>query len=128
MDEKHKKNRWLRSIGKYWILSSELAPNILLVGAFLGMFICFAIGQKNAGLTVFVVLISTSFIATAIQYHLFYHFIRCPRCGYNPTRYKNGKNIPTKTVYKRLQDLEYCPACPPISASDDGRTRRSTDP
>ena len=102
---------WLRSIRRYWILPAEMVSTVLL---FIGLFIAVALplfGARQIVPQTLGAFLIASFATHFIQYFLFYRAIRCPICVYNPTRYKNGKNIPTKTAWKRLEVMESCPAC-----------------
>ena len=42
---------------------------------------------------------------------LLFNAIRCPECGFNPTRFKNGRKKPMNRVYRELAPLVVCPAC-----------------
>src|SRR5688572_32971080 len=92
--------RWLRSTGRYWILPLEKAATICLVAILpLGVIASLLGGRMTIG-HVALVLVPTSLVLTIAQHLAFYHLIRCPVCGHNPTRYKNGKNMPTKTAWR----------------------------
>jgi hypothetical protein len=41
----------------------------------------------------------------------FFSLIRCPVCGYNPTRTMKGKKLVYKTAWSRLAKYEHCPKC-----------------
>jgi hypothetical protein len=103
--------RWLRSIHRYWILPAERVSTALLFAALLSAVVLSLFGARQMAALTLGALLAASFIAAMIQHFLFYRAIRCPNCGHNPTHYKNGKNIPTKTAWKRLQGMESCPVC-----------------
>ncbi|CAN5457722.1 hypothetical protein BH09VER1_BH09VER1_55470 [soil metagenome] len=42
---------------------------------------------------------------------VFYYTIRCPACGYNPTRKKDGKWASTRYLEGVFKKMELCPAC-----------------
>jgi len=46
-----------------------------------------------------------------ITHWMFYNMSYCPKCGYKPTKFKNGKNKPINRVYKEFSDLSACPNC-----------------
>jgi hypothetical protein len=103
--------QWLRKIHRYWILPIEGVARILLIlGVLLALLAGWIFNGSMMG-TVFGVFLGLGFAATLIQYFLFYGMIRCPKCGHNPTKYKNGKNKPRNTACKHLHGLERCPAC-----------------
>ena len=51
------------------------------------------------------------FVVTLAHHFAFFTFIRCPHCGLNPTRTKQGKKMNVKTVWRRLERYESCPRC-----------------
>ena len=103
--------RWLRSIHRYWILPLELISTLLLVAAVMSAICLPLLGLDRLVLAVVGVLLAASITLLTVYHFLFYRAIRCSDCGYNPTRYKNGKNLPKNTAWKRLSGLERCPAC-----------------
>jgi hypothetical protein len=103
--------RWLRSIHRYWILQAETVSILLFIAAFtLAPVLSFLDVEHLVGWT-FGGLLLASFLAALTQHFLFYRAIRCPICGFNPTRHKNGKNLPRKTAWKRLASMDNCPSC-----------------
>jgi len=104
---------WSKSIGRYWILKLEIVPTIFLVLAIAAATVWAFAPQPAGGIGSYVAgaSVATSFLVAMIQHFLFYRAIRCPRCGHNPNRYKNGKNLPTKTAWKNLASMTECPAC-----------------
>ena len=103
--------QWLRSIHRYWILPAEMVATVLLIAALLAAVFLSLLGARQLVASTFGGLLVASFAAAMIQHFLFYRLIRCPTCGHNPTRYKNGKNIPTATAWKHLRDMQSCPLC-----------------
>jgi hypothetical protein len=66
--------------------------------------------RRWAGATT-VLTFGVAFVVALVQRGLFYRAIRCPRCGHNPNRFKNGKNVPVKAAWTRLAPLTVCPQC-----------------
>jgi rubredoxin len=57
------------------------------------------------------VFLVVSLVLALLQHYAFYNLIRCPMCSYNPTKFKNGKNMPVKTAWSKLRAYEVCPNC-----------------
>jgi len=106
-----KNYRWLRGIHRYWILQAEIVWLLLFIAAFaLAPTLALFDAEHLVGWT-FGGLLVASFLAAVIQHFFFYRAIRCPKCGYNPTRHKDGTNLPRKTALKRLAEMDSCPSC-----------------
>jgi hypothetical protein len=104
---------WLRTHRRLWIVRAELASTTLLIVAFIaGVLAGVGPGElrRTASIITGVALLS-SLAAALAQHAAFYRAIRCPYCGHNPTKYKNGKNLPTSSAQKLLSTLHECPNC-----------------
>jgi len=104
---------WVRSIRRYWILPLELVPVAFLVfAAFAGVVRVFAPESLGVGASYAAGgALALGLVVAFAQHFLFYSAIRCPKCGHNPTKYQNGKNLPTKTAWKKLSGMTACTAC-----------------
>ena len=111
---------WLRRIKRAWIFRTEGVGRGILVLAFLSGTVGYWMG---APLKWTLLLLGVSFTIDMAHYWLVFNAIRCPRCAFNPTRFKNGKNIPMNTVYRKVGALVECPAC-----SDGGAGALPTHP
>ena len=103
--------QWLRRIHRYWILPAEMVSTALFIAALSSVVLLSLIGARQIVPSILCALLPASFIAGMLHHFVFYRAIRCPDCGHNPTRYKNGRNMPVKTAWKRLRDMESCPIC-----------------
>ncbi len=45
------------------------------------------------------------------SYFLFYHTIKCPECGHNPTRRKDGKVASPRYLEGKFKKMTECPEC-----------------
>jgi hypothetical protein len=66
-------------------------------------------------------LLAASLVVTLLHHVAFFALIRCPRCGYNPTRTLAGKKMSIKTVVRRLEKFERCPRCEGTVPDDNQR-------
>jgi hypothetical protein len=105
---------WLENTGQGWKVTFEVWVGLfgfasVLLGLASLLFSAFA-GPKvlwPAG-----VLWGIYGLLRATQYVIVYHCIRCPRCGFNPTRRAaDGRVMHEKTMYARLAKLQSCPQC-----------------
>lgn len=104
--------RWLRRIGRLWILKAEMAVPALMGSTLLATVVLTAVGRPGWIAPAAAVLLGASFCSAIAQHLLFFHAIRCPACGYNPTRSKKEhKKMSVKLVWARLRPLEECPEC-----------------
>jgi hypothetical protein len=109
---------WVRSIGRYWLLPAELLGTLLLVVAAVLMIL----GRTSLGSGTWKVgawLLAASLALTLLHHVAFFSLIRCPACGYNPTRTLAGKKMSVKTVHARLARYEQCPRCAGTPPADD---------
>jgi hypothetical protein len=110
----HEAFPWLARTGQLWKLQAEVWAGLLgFAGALLAVLFlsaAFVLGPAilwAAG--VIWALYGFAHFGTA---WLKYHRIRCPRCGYNPTRETDGGGrLPNDVVHERLATLEVCPVC-----------------
>jgi hypothetical protein len=99
---------WVKGLRRFWLLRLEL----LGIGLMILAFIALIVGRSGHELwTVGVCLLVASFVVTMLQHFLVYTLIRCPACGYNPTRTLAGKKMSIKSVTTRLARYERCPRC-----------------
>jgi hypothetical protein len=103
---------WLRGIHRYWILPLEIASTVLLIAIPVSAFVFWLAGLGDHSATA-AALLAASFGIALVHHLAFYHLIRCPKCGHNPTKYKNGKKIPRNAAWKRLSNYDACPKCGP---------------
>ena len=112
---------WVRRIHRNWIFQLEA------IGSFYGFSLIPLSILAVVGLVVsayFVkppVLVVFVFIGTAWALYFAvdtlvgiftYNLIRCPKCGFNPTRRKaDGRSVNPDIMCRRLEKLEECPAC-----------------
>jgi len=89
----------------------ELVGRLLFVAAFVVPGIIYLLGFRGWLWIVGVSLVALSFVLEMSHYFALYYIVRCPRCGHNPTRCKNGKHVGTNTVWKRLRTMAACPQC-----------------
>jgi hypothetical protein len=104
--------RWLRRIGRLWILKAEMVPMLLLASMLISAVLLLLIGLSGWVAPAAAMFVCGSFGAAIVQHFLFFHAIRCPECGYNPTRSKReNKKMSVKPVWSRLRPLENCSEC-----------------
>lgn len=53
----------------------------------------------------------SSFIVEATYFVVFYNFVKCPECGEQLNRFKNGKNVPHKQAHTQLMQGFGCRHC-----------------
>ena len=105
---------WLTNTGQRWKVSlqvyvglygyfASLISFVLLIVAF---FAGFGFLWVAAGLWA---LYGVGLIAV---YIINYHFIRCPKCDFNPTRCKaDGRPMNDKVAWNRIGSMTACPKC-----------------
>lgn len=106
-----KQELWIDRIGKRYVMSIELTAVLVLLLGIIGGLVVRAFGGNNAYAIVMVVGIIVSFTLEMLGHYLMYNRIKCPKCGANPARFKNGKNRSRNQVYKILKSAESCPVC-----------------
>lgn len=106
-----KSHVWIEKIGKMWILRLEFAAE---AGLPLSL-VVIAAGSFSKGpwlLNLGFVLLALVFVGFFIWSFCYYHFIRCPQCGHNPTRTKEGKRKKNfRASDAQLSKLTHCPKC-----------------
>jgi hypothetical protein len=106
--------RWLRRIGRYWILPSEMIPlvNVVLCAIVAGLAPRVGVPPSIIKYICSALLVS-GIIWMFAQQHLFYSAIRCPACGHNPNRTKEGRRMRygMNAMWTRLRSLSHCPSC-----------------
>jgi hypothetical protein len=110
----HRLYPWLIRTGQLWKLRAEVWVGLLgFAGLLLGLL------SLLAAFTVGPVVLWAAGVFWALYgfakfgvFWLKYHHIRCPRCGYNPTREADsGRRLPDDVVHEHLAIIEICPAC-----------------
>lgn len=110
---------WVRSIGRAWIGYLDFTSSIAML---LGVVFAAAGGMLKVDWLMFagLSLLLVSVCSMVLYWFLFYRFIKCPVCGYNPTRTKDGRkrknHRATETIISRLSA---CPKCvkSPVNAA-----------
>jgi hypothetical protein len=102
---------WVTRIGRLWVFGLEFVMVILLfVGA--GCLTVFGIFKIEALAWVGLSLVALYIALIFVSQFAFYHLVKCPHCGYNPTRVKaTGRKMHGRIAAARLRDLENCPEC-----------------
>src|ERR1043166_2876958 len=104
---------WLRHTGQLWKVGFRLVPSLL---GFFGLIASIPL----AFVSLWVVWLRWALLCFWIGYLLLYglqeflefYCIKCPRCGYNPTRRKSDKKeLPLSLATKRLCEWRGCPEC-----------------
>jgi hypothetical protein len=113
--------KWVRSIGRAWILALDPIERISFLAAFALPLALHFLGFGDWVLGLGLSLLGLSFVLVFVGYWTFYRLIVCPHCGHNPTRYKNGRNLPRATARKKLAELEACPACTAQDLTSDAK-------
>jgi hypothetical protein len=113
---------WLRRIRKLWLVDLELYNGIfggiwlmVTLATFVGIVIAaacqFEVPIGMIGKTIgggWGLFLTINFIHVV----LLYTRIRCPHCGFNPTRTKKeGKWMSPRILTRRLMTLTACPSC-----------------
>jgi hypothetical protein len=101
---------WVRAIRRYWLLPAEMVGILLLILGFLAGVLLSMLRSKSVAVVVGC-LWGASFVVTMLHHAAFFSLIRCPVCGYNPTRTLKGKKLAYKTALSRLAKCEHCPKC-----------------
>src|SRR5947199_10641167 len=105
---------WLRRTGQLWKLRAEVWVGVLgAAGVFLGalaLFVAYFAGPRALWVA------GACWAAYGLlrfgTLFLKYRGIRCPQCGFNPTRQPgSGRWLPEDEVHERLAALEVCPGC-----------------
>ena len=42
---------------------------------------------------------------------MIYYLVKCPKCGHNPTRKRDGGKMNSRMMWGRLKKMESCPSC-----------------
>lgn len=104
-------HRWTRRLGKRWIYGLEVWSSL---GFLLGPLLLGAGGiSKYSWLLIlrFALLVGGVLFWVAHRF-CYYHCIKCPRCGYNPTRTKEGRIKKNwKATDTQVSKLTNCPKC-----------------
>src|SRR5262245_52353834 len=105
---------WISNSGQRWKVGFEVYVGLFgFIGAAIGLvslIASFFVGPK--ALWLFGGVWAVYGALRLAQYFIVYHFIRCPRCGFNPTRRQpDGKAMNAAVLWGRLGGLESCPNC-----------------
>ena len=105
---------WIEQTNQMWKVEFEiwvglfgfLSIAVTFVGVFVRMFVSFPLWWIVGGMW------STYVVGNLFARFLMYHRIKCPSCGYNPTRRKkDGKPISSKMFNSKVGALRFCPRC-----------------
>ena len=100
--------RWVRLLHRRWVFWFEpLAFALLLLAFGAKTMRVWAGGPWKWEL----LLVSGAALTWLVHYLLLFNAIRCDECGYNPTRFSNGRKKTLSKVYRELAPLAVCPAC-----------------
>ncbi|MBB6096437.1 hypothetical protein HNQ60_005359 [Povalibacter uvarum] len=107
-----KPHPWLQRTGQMWKFDLEgylgllgfFSFGILLLSLVASIFI-------SRAWLLGVALMSIYLLLGFVSAYVFYYRIRCPKCGHNPTRRKDGKWASSRHVETKLQKMELCPVC-----------------
>ena len=58
-----------------------------------------------------IVVLAVWLMGGALEMYFIYYTIKCPNCGYNPTRNKNGKWSGEKNLEGKIKKMTECPEC-----------------
>ncbi|MCG7646992.1 hypothetical protein MHM87_15535 [Alteromonas sp. Cnat3-28] len=100
----------LKKLNKSWISHLEGIEIIILPS---GIAIAFLLAYLDilelpigAGLTFI-----SSFTSVILHHLAVYNLVRCPECGENLAKFKNGKNIPINQLYNGFAKCSPCKHC-----------------
>jgi len=100
----------LASLNKSWISKIESAGIfVLIAGLPLAVIVSF-LDLADLPVATGMILI-VSFALTMIHYVCIYNLVKCPSCGQNLSKFKNGKNIPIKQLYNGFKKGAACRHC-----------------
>ena len=94
---------WIRTVG---LLSVLLPVAVLLIGVVLTF-----VMQTDLLAYAAISAIILGIAASMTHYWLFYYTVLCPQCGNRMNFYKNGKKVPQKNAYTRLDTRGPCRHC-----------------
>ena len=89
-------------VGIYGYFASLIGFSLVIVALFAGFgFLWVAVG-----------LWAIYGVGLIAVYIITYHFIRCPKCAFNPTRRKaDGRPMNDKVTWNRIGSMTACPKC-----------------
>lgn len=88
----------LAKLNKSWIIKLEAFGRLLIpIGLVLGLSLVY-FGVASGGFVLFCTFVP-SIVVEMTAWTLLYKTVRCPECGANLAKYKNGKNIPINKLY-----------------------------
>jgi hypothetical protein len=100
----------LDRLNKSWIVMIEgVGIFALPIGIFISFLLAFLDVIElpvGAGITLLF-----SFIFTMLHFFFLYQLVKCPSCGNNLSKFKNGKNIPMKQLYNCFRSGKPCRRC-----------------
>ena len=103
---------WVKHLGRYWMLPARLVPAGLFILGAIVSFVGWKAAENSTVAVVGVVILLSSIPTYVLNSLLIYRLIKCPHCGYNPTRNKaKGKPMSFDLVFSRLAKFECCPEC-----------------
>jgi hypothetical protein len=103
---------WVRRIGRNWVLNAQaFTGSVFYLGLFIalvGFFLPARWYVALAGL-----LIACTYpLAAGTERWLFFHCIKCPKCGFNATFGKTtGAPLNYAVAWSRLEQYVCCPRC-----------------
>ncbi len=105
---------WITNSGQRWKIAFEVYVGIFGFAAFaigtLALVVSFFVGPK--ALWLLGVVWAVYVVLRIAQHVVVYHFIRCPRCRFNPTRRQSdGEAMNPAVLWGRLGGFESCPNC-----------------
>jgi hypothetical protein len=123
MSRQHSANfGWLKRTGQSWKLASEVWIAFLgMASVWLGLIlliVSFFVGAKPL-----IIAGGLWFVYGVLKFGQIivkYYFLKCPWCGFNPTREQGtGRWLHEDVVHNRLADLDACPGCGRAEVRDD---------
>lgn len=97
-------------LNKSWISNIEDAGIVVLIAGLPLAFVVSLLDLIDLPVVVGMVFI-LSFMLTMIHYFCIYHLVKCPSCGQNLSKFKNGKNVPIKQLYNGFKKGAACRHC-----------------
>lgn len=93
---------WIVALGKFSVIVLVGGILIAIIGDYLDLF------EGSLGVAI---AISLSIAMEFISWWALYYTIRCPTCGHNLSRFKNGNKMAINNVYRALTEGTACRCC-----------------
>lgn len=93
---------WIVALGKFSVIVLIGGILLAIIGDYLDLF------EGSLGVAI---AISLSIAMEFISWWALYYTIRCPTCGNNLSRFKNGNKMAIKHVYRALTEGTACRCC-----------------